>query len=152
MANKNFQVRHGLTVNNTILVTNGQNIGVNTATPQYSLHINTTDALLVPIGNTSQRPVSANGLFRYNTETNTFEGYANGQWGPIAGAGGAYFKGNEGPVGDASAANNIFRVNANTVSNNITFIAGENASAAGPITVASGFSLVIQPGARVVIS
>ena len=150
MANKNFQVRHGLTVNNTILVTNGQNIGVNTATPLYSLHINAPDGILVPTGNTSQRPVSANGLFRYNTETNTFEGYTNGQWGPIAGA--SYFKGNDGAVGDAAAIGNIFRINGNTVSNNITFIAGENASAAGPITVANGFSLVIQSGARVVIS
>ena len=43
-----------------------------------------TDAILIPIGNTAQRPAAANGSFRYNTDDNQFEGYANGEWGAIS--------------------------------------------------------------------
>ncbi len=43
-----------------------------------------TGAVNVPKGGTAQRPVSpANGDFRYNTDTATFEGYANSVWGAI---------------------------------------------------------------------
>ena len=44
----------------------------------------------IPSGTTAQRDGSpANGMFRYNTDTNSFEGYAGGNWGAIAGSGGA---------------------------------------------------------------
>jgi len=44
--------------------------------------------LVVPVGTTGQRGSSTNGNFRYNTTTNSFEGYANGAWGSIvSGAG-----------------------------------------------------------------
>jgi hypothetical protein len=37
-------------------------------------------------GNTAQRPVTAtNGMLRYNTDEETFEGYVDGAWGPIGG-------------------------------------------------------------------
>ena len=149
MADKNFAVRHGLVVNGSILVTNGTNVGVGTSTPTVSFHINSTDSIIIPTGNTGQRPAGSNGQFRFNSETATFEGYANGAWGPVAGIG--YYKGNGGTVGLASAANNIFRINANTLTANVTFVAGENASATGPIAVASGISITIDTGARVAI-
>lgn len=42
---------------------------------------NFTTAVAVPRGTTAQRPIGPqNGDFRYNTDTNTFEGYANGVW------------------------------------------------------------------------
>ena len=129
------------------------NSTVNTASPSVSLEIAANDAILIPIGNTAQRPAAANGSFRYNTDDNQFEGYANGEWGAIAGGGGsAYFKGNDGPIGDAAAANNLMRINSNTQSNNITVIAGENALMVGPITIGSGNTLTIDTGARVVIA
>ena len=154
MADKEFQVRKGLVVANTVLVTSGSNVGINTSSPSVSLHIQSKDAVLVPVGNTSDRPTGANGYFRYNSETNQFEGYANGSWGGIAGSGGGsggYFKGNLGAVGDVANANNLFRINANTQSNNITIAAGENASATGPISIDVGYSLTIQTGGRAVI-
>lgn len=41
--------------------------------------------ILVPTGNTTQRPVTpSTGMFRYNTDTNQFEGYANA-WMPVGG-------------------------------------------------------------------
>jgi len=47
-----------------------------------------TDAVLLPSGNTAQRPTASNGMIRYNSEDAQFEGYADGAWGAIAGGGG----------------------------------------------------------------
>ena len=42
------------------------------------------ESVTLPIGNTASRPVSpANGMFRYNSQTGTFEGYASGNWGSV---------------------------------------------------------------------
>ena len=59
MADKNFSVRHGLVVNGSILVTNGTNVGVGTSTPTVSFHINSTDSIIIPTGNTGQRPAGS---------------------------------------------------------------------------------------------
>lgn len=43
----------------------------------------------LPAGTTAQRSGSpSNGMLRYNTDDNAFEGYANGEWGAIGGGGG----------------------------------------------------------------
>lgn len=42
-----------------------------------------TASVTVPIGTTAQRGTPVNGMFRYNTDTATFEGYANNAWGSI---------------------------------------------------------------------
>lgn len=79
--------------------------------------------------------------------------YSNGTtiyWATPLGSG--YYKGNNGTVGSAGNANNIFRVNANTVSTNVSFSAGENAQATGPITIGSGVTVTISTGARVSIT
>ena len=65
--------------------------------------------------------------------------------------GSGYYKGNKGAIGDPTNVNNIFRINSNTVSNNITFAAGENSLAVGPITVGVGNTVTISTGSRVVI-
>ena len=44
MADKEFQVRKGLVVANTVLVTNGSNVGINTSNPNVSFQVATTDA------------------------------------------------------------------------------------------------------------
>jgi hypothetical protein len=51
----------------------------------------------------------------------------------------------------ASEGQNIFRVNANTINYNTTFVAGENGQATGPVAVASGITLTVQTGARISI-
>jgi len=64
-------------------------IGIGTTSPTVSLDVATTDAIQVPDGTTAQRPSSpANGMFRYSTTDNQFEGYINGAWGALGGGGG----------------------------------------------------------------
>jgi hypothetical protein len=46
-----------------------------------------TNALKLPTGNTSQQPTGVAGMFRFNSETNQFEGYNGTSWGAIGGGG-----------------------------------------------------------------
>jgi hypothetical protein len=71
-------------------------------------------------------------------------------WANVTGGAG-YYKGNQGAAGSASNANNLFRINANTISNNITISAGENATATGPLDISSGFTLTVDSGGYAVI-
>ena len=134
--------------------------------------INANSALSIGTNNNVQMTIAANGVVTVNNQvtvganviantTAYFVGnssvnayitcaglYVNGA---AFTSGGGYYKGNKGAVGDASNSNNIFRINANTISSNITFLAGENASAAGPLTIGTGNTVTISTGARVVI-
>lgn len=48
-----------------------------------------TAAVKMPVGNTSQRPgTPTNGMLRYNSDSNSFEGYANSVWKGVGGGGG----------------------------------------------------------------
>ena len=52
------------------------NIGINTGFPNVSFEINASDAIKIPSGNQSSRPgIPANGMLRYSTTDNQFEGY-----------------------------------------------------------------------------
>ena len=55
-----------------------QNLGINTDEPVVSLHIDSSDAIIIPIGNTESRPTGMNGMMRFNSITKKYEGYANG--------------------------------------------------------------------------
>ncbi len=137
-----------------VLFVDGTNnrVGVNTTSPSVSLQISSNDAILLPLGNTSQRPTGSNGMFRFNSDTSTFEGFANGSWGTIAGSGaGGYYKGNLGPTGNTNNKANLYRINSNTQSNNITISSGENALTVGPMVIESGVNLTIEEGGRAVI-
>ena len=63
-------------------------LGVGTATPAVTAALVGTDALLVPKGTTLQQPTGVTGYIRYNTTTNSFEGYSGspGAWNPVGGA------------------------------------------------------------------
>jgi hypothetical protein len=127
-------------------------VGINNTSPSVSLQITATDAIFVPIGTTAQRPSGANGMLRFNTDSSTFEGFSNSAWGNIVStSSGGYYKGNNGAIGATDSRNNLYRINSNTQSNNITIIAGENALTVGPMTIADGFNLTIDTGGRAVI-
>jgi len=127
-------------------------LGVNTTSPAVTLDVSSNDAIFVPRGTTAQRPSGANGMLRFNTDSSSFEGFSNSAWGNIVStSSGGYYKGNNGAIGATDSRNNLYRINSNTQSNNITIIAGENALTVGPMTIADGFNLTIDTGGRAVI-
>lgn len=87
------------------------------------------------------------------SQANTARDHANAAFAKAntSSGGGAYFVGNNGEVGAAAGLQDIFRVHTNTLTQNVTIYSGNNALAAGPITVAENRSLTIQTGARVSI-
>ena len=60
--------------------------GVNTATPAVTAALVGTDAILIPVGTTAQRPTGASGYLRFNTTTSQFEGYNGATWSSVGGA------------------------------------------------------------------
>ena len=77
-----------ITKSNTIVfAANG--VGINTASPNVTLDVSgSKDAIALPIGNTLQRPAGANGMLRYNSQSNAFEGFISSAWSNIGGGGG----------------------------------------------------------------
>ena len=82
--------------NDTVLfqtISNGEvrinhNGNLRLTTTNDGVDIGGTGSLKLPSGTTAQRNSSpTNGDLRYNTTTDGFEGYADGDWGPIGGVG-----------------------------------------------------------------
>ena len=98
-----------------------------------------TDSVTVPKGTTGQRGTGVDGKFRFNTTTNSFEGYSNSAWGSIGG----------GATGGGTDA--VFYENDQTVTTNYTITSNQNAMAAGVVTINSGVVLTVPSGARLVV-
>ena len=81
----------------TLFLKSSGNVGIGTTSPAVSLDISATDAVQMPVGVTGDRPTTgvSNGMLRYNSSNNGFEGYINGNWGSIGGgaSGGLIFRG-----------------------------------------------------------
>jgi hypothetical protein len=145
----NFTVGGNLTVNgattvgliNNVLTVDDANnrVGVNNATPLVSLDVAGTDAILVPIGTTAERPTGAEGYIRYNSTLDQFEGYSDGAWGQLG----------AGATGGGS--DNVFFENSLTVTTDYTITSGKSASSTGDITINSGVTVTIPSGSRWVI-
>jgi hypothetical protein len=102
--------------------------------------LGTTTALELPDGTTAQRPgTPVNGMIRYNTTLNQFEGYKASAWGAIGG----------GATGGSS--DDVFYENGQTVTTNYTLSTGKNAMTAGPITINSGVTVTVPSGQSWVI-
>ncbi len=102
--------------------------------------LGTTTALELPDGATGERPGSpVNGMIRYNTTLNQFEGYKASAWGAIGG----------GATGGSS--DDIFYENGQTVTTNYTLSTGKNAMSAGPISINSGVTVTVPSGASWVV-
>ena len=92
---------------------------------------------VVPAGTDAQRDVSPNpGYFRFNTDSDTFEGYDGTAWGEIGGGGGA----------TGGGTDKIFIENGQTVTTSYSIPALSNAMSTGPITIASGATVTIPSG------
>ena len=97
---------------------------------------------IIPKGTTAQRTsVPSNGLFRYNSETNMFEGYIAGAWGSIGGSSG-------GGGATGGGTDHIFNLNGQTINSDYTIPVGMNAVTAGDITIASGITVTISSGSK----
>ena len=66
--------------------------------------------------------------------------------------GAGYYIGKDGTVaGNSSGRDNLFRVNLNATTGNITIPAANNASVTGPLTIANGTTLTITSTGRLAI-
>ena len=66
--------------------------------------------------------------------------------------GAGYYIANDGSVtGNANGRNNLFRVNANATTGNVTIAANNNASVTGPLTIGNGTTLTITSTGRLAI-
>ena len=95
-----------------------------------ALILNSTDALTLPVGTDAQRPTPVKGMFRFNDDSDAFEGYDGAAWGAVGG-------GNTAVVG---WENQI------TVAENYTITTNNNMMSAGPITIDTGYSVTIPTG------
>jgi hypothetical protein len=110
-----------------------------TGTSSFAGNINMTGtgAIDVAAGTTAQRPgTPSNGMFRYNSTDNAFEGYANGAWGAIGGSGGA----------TGGGSDQIFYENGQTVTTDYELTASTNAMSAGPISINSSVTVTVPSG------
>ena len=66
--------------------------------------------------------------------------------------GAGYYIGKDGTVaGNASGRDNLFRVNLNATTGNVTIAANNNASVTGPLTIGNGTTLTITSTGRLAI-
>jgi hypothetical protein len=89
------------------------------------------NAMMVPRGNTAQRPANTAGMIRYNTDLNSLES-ANGQYWANVGSGSAAASSGGGAV------QGIFYESSNTITANFTATPGKNYMAISPIVHTSG--------------
>jgi hypothetical protein len=95
-----------------------------------------TGAFKAPNGTTAQRPGSpVDGMLRYNSDEDSFEGYIDGAWGGISGA----------------QANGCIYENNTDITANYTLTTGKNGFSVGPIEIASGVTITIPGGQRWVV-
>ena len=128
--------------------------GANTVGGYANSAFNTANLAFAKANTADTNAVNAYGLGNSAfAQANTARDHANAAFeqANTGGGGGAYFSGNNGDVGTASGLGDIFRVHTNTLSANVTIYSGNNALAAGPITVEANRTLTIQANARVAI-
>ena len=128
----------GATGNVTLGNASGDNVTFNagTAVVPNNLIFSGTGTLTMPNGTTAQRPTPAEGMIRYNTTEDEFEGYADGAWGSIGGG--------------ASADGAIYE-NVDDITDSYTITAGSNGMSVGPMTLAGGVTVTVPSGQRWVI-
>ena len=90
-----------------------------------NLTLSGTSSVKVPAGTTAQRDgTPANGMFRYNSTNEQFEGYQNSEWGAIGGGGGSNTFTTDAFTGNGSTAAYALSQVINSENNLMVFIAG----------------------------
>ena len=89
-------------ISERMFIDNNGNVGIGITNPITSLHISGTDALILPVGENSDRPTGVNGMIRYNSESDTFEGYSESSWVSLGSSGATTLNG----LGDVLSGSN----------------------------------------------
>ena len=111
----------------------GGNLTLTTFTATGDGTFSGTGQVKLPAGTTAQRSGSpVNGMLRYNSTIEQFEGYADGAWGGISGA----------------QAGGAILTNKDTATASYTIAAGENGLSVGPITVDTSVTITVSSGQR----
>ena len=115
--------------------------GTNFAIQNSNLLLTTpTGSLVTPAGTVAQRDASPlPGYFRFNTDTDSWEGYDGTVWKAVGG----------GATG--GGADEVFVENGQNVTVDYTIPSTRNAMSTGPITVDSGVTVTISSGSRWVV-
>ena len=98
-----------------------------------------TGAVLLSKGTTAQQPAGVAGYIRFNTDTNTFEGYNGTAWSAVGG----------GATGGGT--DQIFVQNGQTVTTDYTITTNYNAMSTGPITINSSITVTVPSGSNWVV-
>jgi hypothetical protein len=98
-----------------------------------------TSAVLLAKGTTAQQPAGVAGYIRFNTDTNTFEGYNGTAWSAVGG----------GATGGGT--DQIFVQNGQTVTTDYTITTNYNAMSTGPITINSSITVTVPSGSNWVV-
>ena len=98
-----------------------------------------TGAVLLSKGTTAQQPAGVAGSLRFNTDTNTFEGYNGTAWTAVGG----------GATG--GGADQIFIQNQQTVTVDYTITTSYNAMSTGPISINSGITVTVPSSSNWVV-
>ena len=100
-----------------------------------------TGSAKIPTGTEAQRDGTPEaGLFRFNTDTDSFEGYNGTEWGAVGGGGG----------GGNSTSTGLWE-NSASITTTYAITAGNNAMSAGPITIDDDVSVTVPSGSRWVV-
>ena len=176
MSDKDFVVKNGLQVNNGVWVVNTAGIYYNSALLANSTFftqeantaltannsdnlggVTSSDYMRLSTNQTVTGNINFTGANVQFAEQAFFGGQnvvANSSGFYVEGTtvgGGGYYKGNDGVVGEEANKANLYKINANTQTANITILAGENAITVGPIKVDTGYNLTVETGGRVVV-
>jgi hypothetical protein len=113
----------------------GGNITTANITQGAKLVINSTDALLIPVGSSAQRPGSigftdVDGMMRFNTTTNALEFYGSGQWNTT----GSTFT----IIESRTFANSSGDINGNVDGSNTQFVIASNSTTSGTLVAING--------------
>jgi hypothetical protein len=133
-----LNVDGALAVSSTAAISGATTIGGNTAiTGTLSATgdgtFSGTGQVKMPVGTTAQRSGSPTaGMFRFNDDTDQFEGYDGSAWGGISGA----------------QAGGAILTNKDTATASYTIAAGENGLSVGPVTIDSSVTITVSSGQR----
>jgi hypothetical protein len=92
---------------------------------------NSSGAVTLPVGTTAQEPTPAVGMIRFNSDTVQFEGYNGTMWDSIGGG--------------ANGAGGAIATNKKLASVSYTIDTTENGFSVGPITIADGVTITVDP-------